>query len=254
MSHFGSLLLGVQGGEGIYLHQITFLYTSPHWPYHAGHPESGGQMSHRHQQHPSPASAWGREEEERERNVNRLQEQLLRVPSVLLLLFLCLSPAALVQFTPSLPAVVGMDTVCPTQPCAQHRTTQRHCLHLFFCLECSSQSTALPHHADAKKLSCYARCRWPNQPNSRAVDLLLAPGTCHTWALWVLKAESPELPSCFFSRGVGMWAASSWRCRRHAKIPPLRLLGPCLQLTLLLLGINWVNVRDLRLQQWSGHC
>lgn len=51
------LLLGLQGGEGIYLHQITFLYTSPHWPYHEGHPESGGRKSHRRRPRPSRVSA-----------------------------------------------------------------------------------------------------------------------------------------------------------------------------------------------------
>lgn len=63
----------------------------------------------------------GREEREREKTMNTSQEQLLRTPSALPLL-LHLSPAVLVQFTPSLPAVMGTGTACPC-PAQSHAVT-----------------------------------------------------------------------------------------------------------------------------------
>lgn len=39
-----------------YLHQITFLYTPPHWPYHGAYPENGAQRSHSRRPRPSQVS------------------------------------------------------------------------------------------------------------------------------------------------------------------------------------------------------
>lgn len=40
-----------------YLHQITFLYTPPHWPYHGAYPESGARRSRSRRPRPSRVSA-----------------------------------------------------------------------------------------------------------------------------------------------------------------------------------------------------
>lgn len=52
LPHFGRPLPSCTEETASYLHQITFLYTPPHWPYHEEYPESGAQRSHSHRPRP----------------------------------------------------------------------------------------------------------------------------------------------------------------------------------------------------------
>lgn len=52
LPHFGRPLPFCEEETASYLHQITFLYTPPHWPYHEAYPESGAQRSRSHRLHP----------------------------------------------------------------------------------------------------------------------------------------------------------------------------------------------------------
>ncbi len=56
LPHFGRPLPSYEEETASYLHQITFLYTPPHWPYHEAYPESGAQRSHSRQPRPFQVS------------------------------------------------------------------------------------------------------------------------------------------------------------------------------------------------------
>lgn len=56
LPHFRRPLPRREEEKASYLHQITFLYTPPHWPYHEAYPENGAQRSRSRRPHPFQVS------------------------------------------------------------------------------------------------------------------------------------------------------------------------------------------------------